>query len=72
MTTIHRPPAGGSAHAPDHEPLQYVTLTHLRIGDKVVPPGTLLTAEDMKGRNVKSMLRERLVQQHIAPAGGAE
>lgn len=66
MTKIHRLPGHGHT-ARDRVPMEYVTLQHVRVGDELVEPGTLLTAEDVAGRNIGSMLRNRQIQQHIEP-----
>lgn len=67
-TTPTTHPGGGAVAlhvAPEER--RYVALRHVRIGEELREPGRFLSAEELTGRNVASMLRHGEIQQIIEP-----
>ena len=66
-TTPRTHPTGAVALHEHPDDRRYVTLRHCLIGDRMREPGELVTAADLRGRNIGSMIIHGAIQQHIEP-----
>jgi hypothetical protein len=66
-TTARSATSGAVALHVKPEDRRYVALRHIQLGDELREPGQLVTADELKGRNIGSMIRHGQLQQAIEP-----